>query len=73
MKKTNIFHYVDLTDPLSFKIKFFKNMDNHTGGKWLIRGTKHLKDNQLQSPKQPPEKYHNFEYKLETKRSMVTS
>ena len=24
-------------------------MDQHTGGKWLIHGTKHRKDNQLQS------------------------
>ena len=24
-------------------------MDQHTGGKWLIHGTKHLKDNQLQN------------------------
>ena len=25
------------------------NVDQHTGGKWLIHGTKHHKDNQLQS------------------------
>ena len=28
-------------------------MYQHTGGKWLIHGTKHRKDNQLQSPELP--------------------
>ena len=27
----------------------FQKMDQHTGGKWLIHGTKDRKDNQLQS------------------------
>ena len=27
----------------------FQIMDQHTGGKWLIHGTKRRKDNQLQS------------------------
>ena len=27
----------------------FKKVDQHTAGKWLIHGTKHGKDNQLQS------------------------
>ena len=31
-----------------FKLDFQK-VDQHTGGKWLIHGTKHCKDNQLQS------------------------
>ena len=31
-----------------FKLDF-KKVDQHTGGKWLIYGTKHWKDNQLQS------------------------
>ena len=31
-----------------FKLDFQK-MDQHTAGKWLIHGTKHRKDNQLQS------------------------
>ena len=31
-----------------FKLDFQK-ADQHTGGKWLIRGTKRHKDNQLQS------------------------
>ena len=31
-----------------FKLDFQKN-DQHTGGKWLIQGTKHRNDNQLQS------------------------
>ena len=30
-----------------FKLDFQK-VDQHIGGKWLIRGTKHHKDNQLQ-------------------------
>ena len=31
-----------------FKLDF-QNVDQHTGGKWLIYGTKHRKNNQLQS------------------------
>ena len=31
-----------------FKLDFQK-VDQHTGGRWLIHGTKHHKDNQLQS------------------------
>ena len=27
----------------------FQNMDQHTGTKWLIHGTKHHKDNPLQA------------------------
>ena len=30
-----------------FKLDF-QNVDQHTGGKWLIRDTKHRKDNKLQ-------------------------
>ena len=30
-----------------------KNVDQHTGGKWLIHGTKRRKDNQLQSLELP--------------------
>ena len=32
----------------NFKLDFQK-VDQHTRGKWLIHGTKHHKDNQLQS------------------------
>ena len=42
-----IFHYVKLTNQLSYKTNLQK-VDQHTGGKWLIYGTKHRKDNQLQ-------------------------
>ena len=35
-----------------FKIDFQK-VDQHTRGKWLIHGTKHRKDNQLQSLELP--------------------
>ena len=31
----------------------FKKVDQHTGGKWLIHGTKLHKDNQLQSLELP--------------------
>ena len=31
-----------------FKLDFQK-VDQHTGGTWLIHGTQHRKDNQLQS------------------------
>ena len=35
-----------------FKLDFQK-VDQHTGAKWLIHGTKHHKDDQLQSPELP--------------------
>ena len=35
-----------------FKLDF-KNVDQHTGGKWLIHGTKRRKDDQLQSLELP--------------------
>ena len=35
-----------------FKLDFQK-MEQHTGGKWLIHGTKRSKDNQLQSLELP--------------------
>ena len=31
----------------------FQKLDQHTGGKWLIHGTKRRKDNQLQSLELP--------------------
>ena len=37
-----------------FKLDFQK-VDEHTGGKWLINGTKRCKDNQLQSMELPVE------------------
>ena len=47
-----VYPYVKLTNLLSFKIDFQK-VEQHTGGKWLIHGTKRRKDNQLQSPELP--------------------
>ena len=35
-----------------FKLDF-QELDQRTGGKWLIHGTKHRKDNQLQSLELP--------------------
>ena len=35
-----------------FKLDF-QQVDQHTGGKWLIHGIKRHKDNQLQSPELP--------------------
>ena len=32
---------------------YFQKVDQHTGGKWLIHGTKRHKDNQLQSLELP--------------------
>ena len=47
-----VFPHVKLTNLLSFKLDFQK-VDQHTGGKWLIHGTKRRKDNQLQSLELP--------------------
>ena len=32
-----------------FDVLDFQNIDQHAGGKWLIQGTNHRNDNQLQS------------------------
>ena len=34
----------NLQTPYHLKLDF-QNLDQHTGGKWLINGTKHRKDN----------------------------
>ena len=39
-------HHVKLETHYYFKLDFQK-VDQHTGGKWLILGTKHHKHNQL--------------------------
>ena len=46
--------YVKLTNQLLFETNLQK-LNQHTEGKWLIHGTKHRKDNQLQSLKIPCE------------------
>ena len=46
--KRCVFGYCKLKTQLSFKTNFQK-VDQHTGGKRLIHGTKTHKDNQLQS------------------------
>ena len=40
---SNIVHNDD------FDVLDFQNIDQDAGGKWLIQGTKHRNDNQLQS------------------------
>ena len=47
-----VFPYVDLQTYYHFQLDF-QIMDQHTGGQWLIHGTKHRKDNQLQSLELP--------------------
>ena len=47
-----VFPYVKLRTYYYFKLDFQK-VDQHTGGKWLIHGTKRRKDNQLQSLELP--------------------
>ena len=48
-----------------FKL-YFQKGDQHTGGKWLIHGTKRRKDNQLQTWNSPVE-YHRRECKHDIK------
>ena len=48
-------YYVNFTNPLSFQTRLPKQVDQHTGGKRLIHGTKHHKDNQLHSLELPCE------------------
>ena len=47
--KKVVFTYVKLTNLLSFSTRFPKSGPTYRGGKWLIHGTRHRKDNQLQS------------------------
>ena len=42
--------------------------DQHTGGKWLIHGTKHRKDNQFKAWNSPAE-YPRWEFKYDTRYS----
>ena len=44
MSNLEIHHHLELD---------FQKVDQHTGGKWLIQGTKHCKDDQLQSLELP--------------------
>ena len=48
-----VFPYIKLTDLLSFSTRFPKKVDQHTGSKWLIHGTKCCTNNQLQSLELP--------------------
>ena len=50
--KKIVFPYVKLTVLYHFQLDFQK-VDPHTGGKWLIHGTKRHNDNQLQSLELP--------------------
>ena len=50
-----------------FKLDF-QNMDQHTGGKWLIHGTNHHKHNQLQRL-EPPVEYPSRHSKYDIKES----
>ena len=52
----------------NFHLKLdFQNVDQHTGGKWLIHDTKHSKDNRLESWE-----YSSSVYKFYLKWRMVT-
>ena len=62
-----VFRYVKLTTQLLLKMAFRK-FDQRSGGKWLIRGTKHHQDNQLQSiGLWDPVEFPIWEYKFDTK------
>ena len=50
MKKLSFI--LDLQTHYHFKLEFQK-VYQHTGGKWVIHGTKHHKDNQMQSLELP--------------------
>ena len=50
--KKDVFDYILLTNHLSFKT-YFQNVHQHAGGKWLIHGTNHNNDHQLQSMELP--------------------
>ena len=53
MKTTKLFSLLsNFQTHYHFKLDFQKG-DQHTGGKWLIHGTKRHKDNQLQSLELP--------------------
>ena len=43
-----LFSLMSNLQPYHFKLDF-QQVDQHTGGTWLIHGTKHRKNNQLQS------------------------
>ena len=53
VKLTNLLYLLcqtyKLTNLQTYYLLDFQKVDQHTGGKWLIHGTKRRKDNQLQS------------------------
>ena len=51
-KEKQLFSLMSNLQTYYFKLDFQK-VDQHTGGKCLIHGTKHRKDNQLQSLELP--------------------
>ena len=51
-KQQKVFSLMSNVQTYHFKLDFQK-VDQHTGGKWLIHGTKRHKDNQLQSLELP--------------------
>ena len=51
-----------------FKL-YFQKVGQHTGNKWVIHGTKHRHEYQLQSPERHPVDYPNREYKYNIKES----
>ena len=51
-QKQNVFLLSNLQTYYHFKLDF-QDADLHTGGEWLIHGTKRRKDNQLQSLELP--------------------
>ena len=57
--------YVKFTSLSSFKLDF-QEVDQHTGGKWLIPGTERRTDNQLRSL-EPPVEYPRRECKQDIK------
>ena len=51
-KQKKLFSHMSNLQTYFFKLDSQK-VDQHTGGKWLIHGTKRRKDNQLQSLELP--------------------
>ena len=60
-----VFHYVKLKNQLHFSTNL-QNMEQHTGGRWLIHATKHRQDNQWKAW-YPSAEYHSLEYKFDIK------
>ena len=66
--KIGVLYYIKLTNQLSFKTNF-QNMDQYTGGRWLIHGTNTASSINYILAWNSPVEYPSWKYKFDIKES----